>query len=193
MESTMADYELGGVVRERSGSVLPGVAPSNVYKAEDGTEVVIAANADAVFARLCQVMGQPDLASDERYATHRARADRQAELDALIGAWALTLGGDALLEQLGEGGVPAGRIFTAADMVVDAHYAARDMVLRLASSQGWSVPMTGVVPKFSATPGSVRATGAELGAHTREVLTELAGAQAAELAELEAAGVIRCA
>jgi formyl-CoA transferase/succinyl-CoA--D-citramalate CoA-transferase len=193
MESTMADYELGGVVRERSGSVLPGVAPSNVYKAEDGTEVVIAANADAVFARLCQVMGQPDLASDERYATHRARADRQAELDALIGAWAMTLDGDALLEQLGEGGVPAGRIFTAADMVVDAHYAARDMVLRLASSQGWSVPMTGVVPKFSATPGSVRATGAELGAHTREVLTELAGAQAAELAELEAAGVIRCA
>jgi formyl-CoA transferase/succinyl-CoA--D-citramalate CoA-transferase len=165
MESTMADYELGGVVRERSGSVLPGVAPSNVYKAEDGTEVVIAANADAVFARLCQVMGQPDLASDERYATHRARADRQAELDALIGAWALTLGGDALLEQLGEGGVPAGRIFTAADMVVDAHYAARDMVLRLASSQGWSVPMTGVVPKFSATPGSVRATGRARCAH----------------------------
>lgn len=193
MESTMADYEVGGVVRERSGSVLPGVAPSNVYTASDGTEVVIAANADAVFARLCQAMGQPGLATDERYATHRARADRQAELDALIGHWAATLAGDALLEQLGQAGVPAGRIFTAADMVTDPHYAARDMVLRLAPAQGWSVPMTGVVPKFSATPGSVRATGPALGAHTREVLSELAGAEAAELEALEAAGVISCA
>lgn len=192
MESTMADYELGGVVRERSGSVLPGVAPSNVYQAADGTEVVIAANADAVFARLCQVMGQPELAGDERYATHRARADQQAGLDDLIGQWAATLSGDALLERLGEGGVPAGRIFTAADMVVDPHYAAREMVLRLASSQGWSVPMVGVVPKFSATPGSVRATGAELGAHTREVLTGLAGVDAAEFASLERSGVIAC-
>jgi formyl-CoA transferase/succinyl-CoA--D-citramalate CoA-transferase len=193
MESTMADFEIGGVVRERSGSVLPGVAPSNVYQAADGTEVVIAANADAVFGRLCTVMGRPELAGDERYATHRARADQQAELDGLIGEWAQTLSGDALLEQLAEGGVPGGRIFTAADMVVDPHYAAREMVLRIASSQGWPVPMTGVVPKFSASPGSVRATGAPLGAHTREVLTELAGADAAELASLEAAGVISCA
>ncbi|HEX3706703.1 MAG TPA: CoA transferase [Mycobacteriales bacterium] len=190
MESTMADYEVGGVVRERAGSVLPGVAPSNVYSAADGTEVVIAANADAVFARLCAVMDRPELATDERYATHRARADRQAELDLLIGEWAVRLDGDALLERLNAGGVPAGRIFTAADMVADPHYAAREMVLRLAAHQGWTVPMTGVVPKFSGTPGAVRTTGAPLGAHTAEVLTELAGVNAAELAELEAAGVI---
>jgi formyl-CoA transferase/succinyl-CoA--D-citramalate CoA-transferase len=91
--------------------------------------------------------------------------------------------------------VPAGRIFTPADMVADPHYAAREMVLRLASSQGWSVPMTGVVPKFSATPGSVRTTGAQLGAHTRQVLTDLtdlAGADAGELASLERSGVIAC-
>ncbi|HWA65538.1 MAG TPA: CoA transferase [Mycobacteriales bacterium] len=192
MESTMADYELGGVVRERSGSVLPGVAPSNVYRAGDGTEILIAANADAVFARLCVVMGRPELATDERYATHRARAERQAELDDLIAAWAVRFDGETLLQRLQEGGVPAGRIFTAADMVSDPHYAARDMVLRLASYQGWQVPMTGVVPKFSATPGEVRTTGAPLGAHTREVLTELAGTDADELAALEAAGVISC-
>ncbi|HWC34715.1 MAG TPA: CoA transferase [Mycobacteriales bacterium] len=190
MESTMADYELGGVIRERSGSVLPGVAPSNVYAAADGTELVIAANADAVFGRLCGAMGRPELATDERFATHRARAERQAELDALIGAWTATLDGDDLLQRLNAAGVPAGRIFTAADMVGDPHYAARDMVLRLASHQGWTVPMTGVVPKFAASPGGVRTTGAALGAHTEEVLTELADVSAAELAELETAGVI---
>ncbi|HVV75018.1 MAG TPA: CaiB/BaiF CoA-transferase family protein [Mycobacteriales bacterium] len=192
MESTMADYEVGKVVRERAGSVLPGVAPSNVYAAADGAELVIAANADAVFVRLCHVMGRPELGSDERYATHRARAERQAELDALIGEWTATLGGNELLERLNAGGVPAGRIFTAADMVGDPHYAARDMVLRLASHQGWTVPMTGVVPKFSETPGAVRTTGAPLGAHTEAVLTELANVGPAELADLEAKGVIGC-
>jgi formyl-CoA transferase/succinyl-CoA--D-citramalate CoA-transferase len=190
MESTMADYEIGGVIRERAGSVLPGVAPSNVYAAADGAELVIAANADAVFARLCDVMGRPELATDERYATHRARAERQEELDVLIGEWAATVDGASLLRRLNAGGVPAGRIFTAADMVSDPHYAAREMVLRLASHQGWTVPMTGIVPKFSATPGAVRATGAPLGAHTREVLTELAGVSADELAQLEASGVV---
>jgi formyl-CoA transferase/succinyl-CoA--D-citramalate CoA-transferase len=190
MESTMADYELGGVVRERSGSVLPNVAPSNVYAAADGTEILIAANADAVFARLCNVMGRPELGSDDRYATHHARAQRQAELDALIGEWTATIPGEDLLARLNDGGVPAGRIFTAADMVTDPHYAARDMVLRMASYQGWTVPMTGVVPKFSRTPGAVRATGAPLGAHTREVLSELAGVDARELEELQASGVI---
>jgi formyl-CoA transferase/succinyl-CoA--D-citramalate CoA-transferase len=190
MESTMADYEVGGVIRERAGSLLPGVAPSNVYAAADGTVVVIAANADAVFVRLCEAMGRPDLGGDERYATHHARAERQEELDALIGEWTVTLDGEELLQRLNAGGVPAGRIFTAVDMVTDPHYAARQMVLRLASYQGWEIPMTGVVPKFSATPGAVRATGAPLGAHTREVLSELANVDAEELEELEANGVI---
>jgi crotonobetainyl-CoA:carnitine CoA-transferase CaiB-like acyl-CoA transferase len=170
--------------------VLPNVAPSNVYAAADGTEILIAANADAVFARLCAVMGRPELATDERYATHHARAQRQAELDALIGEWTATFPGEDLLARLNGGGVPAGRIFTAADMVTDPHYAARDMVLRMASYQGWTVPMTGVVPKFSRTPGAVRATGAPLGAHTRVVLSELAGVDARELEELQASGVI---
>jgi formyl-CoA transferase/succinyl-CoA--D-citramalate CoA-transferase len=190
MESTMADYEVGGVIRERSGSVLPGVAPSNVYAAADGTEVVIAANADTVFVRLCNVMGRPELGTDDRFATHHARAERQAELDVLIGEWAMTLDGEELLQRLNAGGVPVGRIFTAADMVSDPHYAARQMVLRLASHQGWEVPMTGVVPKFSATPGAVRETGAPLGAHTREVLKSLAETSDEELAQLEAKGVI---
>ncbi len=190
MESTMADYEVAGVIRERAGSVLPGVAPSNVYAAADGVGVLIAANADAVFSRLCDVMGRPELARDDRYATHRARASHQEELDRLIEEWTVTLDGEELLARLNDGGVPAGRIFTAADMVGDPHYIARDMVLRLATHQGWTLPMTGIVPKFSVTPGVVRTTGAPLGAHTAEVLTELADVDAEELEELETKGVI---
>src|SRR6185436_10106009 len=105
MESTMADYELGGVVRTRSGSVLPGVSPSNVYPASDGAEVVVAANADAVFVRLCKAMGRPELADDERFATHGARGDNMAELDGIIGAWTATRPCDDLLALLDEHGV----------------------------------------------------------------------------------------
>jgi formyl-CoA transferase/succinyl-CoA--D-citramalate CoA-transferase len=193
MESSMADYELGGVLRERSGSVLAGVAPSNIYPTLDGSDVLIAANADAVFARLCVVMNRPELASDGRFATHGARAERMAELDEVIGDWTRTQPSGPLLEALEAGGVPAGRIFTAADMLADPHYAAREMVVRAMSAQGWEVPMTGVVPKFTRTPGEVRSTGPALGADTREVLTSLAGVAADELADLERDGVVYCA
>jgi formyl-CoA transferase/succinyl-CoA--D-citramalate CoA-transferase len=192
MESSMADAELGGVVRERTGSVLPGVAPSNIYPTADGSDVLIAANADAVFARLCAAMGRPELATDERYATHGARAERMDEIDELIAAWTRTLSPEDLLAVLEAGAVPAGRIFTATDMLADPHYAARDMVLRTSSYQGWEVPMTGIVPKFGGTPGGVRQTGASLGAHTREVLSSVADLGPAQIAELEAAGVVFC-
>jgi formyl-CoA transferase/succinyl-CoA--D-citramalate CoA-transferase len=192
MESSMADAELGGVVRERTGSVLPGVAPSNIYPTADGSDVLIAANADAVFARLCAVMGRPELATDERYATHGARAERMAEIDGLIAAWTRTLSPEDLLAVLEAGAVPAGRIFTANDMLADPHYVAREMVLRTSSYQGWEVPMTGIVPKFGGTPGGVRQTGASLGAHTREVLSSVADLGPAQIAELEAAGVVFC-
>lgn len=190
MESTMADYELGGVVRTRSGSVLPGVAPSNVYPCADGAEVVVAANADGVYARLCDAMGRPDLATDPRFATHGARGAHMAELDELVGKWTATLDCDHLLALLDVHGVPAGRIFTAPDMLRDPHYLARSMVERVTSTQGWEVPMTGVVPRFTATPGAVRHPGPALGEHTGEVLTELLGLGADELAALRADGVL---
>jgi formyl-CoA transferase/succinyl-CoA--D-citramalate CoA-transferase len=189
MESTMADYELGGVVRTRSGSVLPGVAPSNVYPTVDGADVVVAANADGVFGRLCKAMDRPELGADERFATHDARGTNQAELDELVGAWTATLPCDHVLAVLDEHGVPAGRIFTAPDMLRDPQYLAREMVQRITSSQGWDVPMTGVVPRFSATPGAIRHAGPRLGEHTDEVLAELLGLDRAELALLRASGV----
>ena len=190
MESTMADFELGGVTRTRSGSVLPGVAPSNVYPTGDGAEVVVAANADNVFGRLCEAMGRPDLATDPRFATHHARGENLAELDQLVGAWTATAPCDELLATLDAHGVPAGRIFTAPDMLTDPHYLARDMVRRLASTQGWEVPMTGVVPRFTGTPGTIRHTGPALGEHTDEVLRDLLGMRPDEIASLRSDGAL---
>ena len=191
MESTMADYALGGVVRTRSGSVLPGVAPSNSYPTSDGAEIVVAANADAVFARLCKAMDQPELSDDARFATHGARGTNMAEIDGLIAAWTSTLPCGELLALLDEQGVPAGRIFAAPDMLNDPQYLARDMVRRVTTAQGWDVPMTGIVPRFTATPGTIRHPGPGLGAHTDEVLSQLLGIDPDELVDLRANGVTK--
>lgn len=193
MESSMADFELGNVLRSRTGSVLPSVAPSNVYSTSDGADVVIAANADAIFARLCKAIGREELAGDDRFATHLARGQHMEALDDLISSWTATLPIDEVLRVLDEHSVPAGRIFTAADMLQDPLYQAREMVLRRTSFQGWDVPMPGVVPKFSRTPGNVVHAGPALGVHTREVLMEVAGYNADEVAALEATGSVGCA
>jgi formyl-CoA transferase len=190
MESTMADYELGGVVRHRSGSTLTGVAPSNVYPTADSAEVIVAANADTVFVRLCKAMGRAELATDDRFATHGARGRNMDELDGMIAAWSVTMTCPELLAILDLHGVPAGRIFTAPDMLNDPHYLAREMVQRVTSAQGWDTPMTGVVPRFTETPGRIRHAGARLGEHTDEVLGELLGLSAGELDELRTGGAV---
>jgi formyl-CoA transferase/succinyl-CoA--D-citramalate CoA-transferase len=193
LESTMADHEVAGVTRGRTGSVLPGVAPSNVYPAADGAEVVIAANADSVFARLCDAMGQPGLAADERYADHAARGRNMAELDERIAAWTRTLPAADLLATLADHKVPAGRIFTAPDMLADPQYAAREMVQRLTNRNGVSLPYAGVVPKFSRTPGSLDTPGPALGADTEEALRVLAGVDDGAWAALGADEVVATA
>jgi formyl-CoA transferase len=174
MESSLADADVAGVVRGRSGGVLPGVAPSNAYPTLDGAEVLIAANADSVFARLCHAMGRRELIADERYATHTARGAHATELDQCIAAWTASLTSDDLLARLSDQAVPSGRVYTAVDALVDPHYRARGMVQRLTSSGGVSMPVLGVVPRFSRTPGSVRTAGPELGADTEGVLQEMA-------------------
>jgi formyl-CoA transferase/succinyl-CoA--D-citramalate CoA-transferase len=190
MESTLADFEVGGVTRTRTGSVLPGVAPSNAYRTAEGSEVLIAANADSVFARLCTAMDRPEVATDPRYADHQSRGRNMVELDGLITGWTAGLGADALLALLSEHGVPAGRVYTPADMVVDPHFRAREMVVRAASRAGYDVPMPGVVPKFSRTPGRIADVGPALGEHTRQVLAELAGVDDAEWSALTSSGVV---
>ena len=171
--------------------MLPGVAPSNVYPTADGAEVVVAANADNVFARLCEAMGRPELATDPRFATHSGRGENMAELDTLVGRMDRARRTcDELLATLDAHGVPAGRIFTAPDMLTDPQYLAREMVRRLTSNQGWEVPMTGVVPRFTETPGTIRHTGPTLGQHTDDVLQELLGMSSDEIAALRADGAV---
>jgi formyl-CoA transferase/succinyl-CoA--D-citramalate CoA-transferase len=191
MESTLVDHEVAGVTRGRTGSVLPGVAPSNVYPTSDGAEVLIAGNADTVFGRLAVAMGAPELATDPRYAGHADRGAHQAELDDLIGSWTATLTGDDLLALLEQHGVPAGRIYTAADMLADPHYAARDMIVRVVNAAGRSLPAAGVVPKFSRSRPDAPVAGPPLGRDTDEILRTLAGASSAELDILAARGAVR--
>jgi len=190
MESTMADYEVAGHLRTRSGSVLPGVAPSNVYPTGDDSSVIIAANADAVFRRLCAAMGRPELADDTRYATHGARGDNMHELDGLIGEWTSTMPAARLLDVLADAGVPAGQIYAAPHMLSDAHYQARDMVIRKHNRFDVEIPMVGVVPKFERTPGGVDTIGPLLGEHTASVLRDVVGLDDAALDDLAARGIV---
>jgi formyl-CoA transferase/succinyl-CoA--D-citramalate CoA-transferase len=191
MESTMADYERGGVLRTRTGSILPGVAPSNVYTCADGADILIAANADAVFRRLSQAMGREELASDPRFSDHASRGENALELDTQIQAWCRGREAAALLRILADHGVPAGKIYTAPDVISDAHYLARDMVLRPDGPDGPLGPMTGIVPKFVGTPGQVRRVGPELGQDTRAVLKDLVGLNDQQISDLLKRGLVR--
>lgn len=191
MESTLADHALAGVTRGRSGSVLPGVAPSNVYPTADGIGVIVAANADAVFARLAKAMGRAELATDPRFADHQSRGANAAELDALIGEWTIGFRAAALLEELADAGVPAGQIYTAAQMLTDEHYAAREMVLELTNAAGHVLPSTGLVPKFSRSVPSVPSPGPTLGSATADRLRGAVERAGLDYDALRAAGVIQ--
>ncbi|MET7425547.1 CoA transferase [Dactylosporangium sp. NPDC005555] len=190
MESTMVDYERAGVLRTRTGSVLPGVAPSNVYRSADGADIAIAGNADAVYRRLCGAMGRPELADDPRFDNHEARGRNSVVLDEEIERWTASLTAEDLLGILADHGVPAGKIYTAPDMLADVQYAARQMVLRPETDDGVEGPMAGIVPKFSRTPGAVSTVGPRLGQHTRAVLGELAGVDDEGWADLVTRGIV---
>jgi len=189
MESLIPEYTIAGYVRPRTGSILPNVAPANAYPTIDG-EHLISGNQDTVWRRLAEAMGRPELGDDERYATHNARGANQAELDALIGAWSATLTSAELERVLNDHGVPNGKIYTAPDMLADAHFAAREAIVALAHPQLGEFPMQNVVPKLSDTPGEVRWVGPELGEHTDEVLAEVLGLDGDAIAELRSAEIV---
>ncbi|MBF5028791.1 CoA transferase [Micromonospora sp. ANENR4] len=190
MESLVPEYALTGYVRERTGSILPNVAPSNAYPTRDGATVLIAANQDTVFRRLAAVMGRPDLADDPRYATHAARGAHQAELDDLIAAWTVTFEPAALLRLLHLGGVPAGSVYTAREMLADEHFAAREAIVELDHPEMGAFPMQNVAPRLSRTPGRLRSVGPRLGEHTDEVLRQVLRLADDRITELRAAGAI---
>ncbi|CAN5491575.1 MAG: CaiB/BaiF CoA transferase family protein [Rubrobacteraceae bacterium] len=189
MESTIPEHALTGHTRGRTGTVLPFVAPSNIYPTKDDDYVLIAGNADTVFGRLADALGHPEWAEDERYSTHHARGENMGELDAMISAWTKERVSEEVLEAMAEAGVPSGKIFTAEDMMADPHYAARENIVEVEDPEIGNIPMQNVVPKLSETPGEVRSTGPSLGEHNGEVYGKLLGLSGEEISAMEYRGV----
>ena len=173
MESLLPEYDAGGYVRERSGSALPGIAPSNLYPCRDGTYVLIAGNADSLFSRLMSAIGRPDLRDESALARNDGRAKQMERIDAAISAWTSQLSLDEVLIKMQEAEVPAGRIYSAADIAADPHFAARGMIQEVVAGDGEPLKVPGVVPKLSATPGAIRSPAPKLGEHTAQVLRHL--------------------
>jgi formyl-CoA transferase len=173
MESLLPEYSAFGAVRGAAGSALPGIAPSNAYRCADGGYALIAGNGDSIFKRLMAVIGRPDLADDPALADNAGRVARVAEIDDAIGHWTVELSVDAVLAKLDAASVPAGRIYTVADIAADPHYRARGMLEEIRTDDGDTLTVPGIVPKLSATPGSHRRNAPALGQDTDDVLREL--------------------
>lgn len=189
MESTLPEYDAFGVIRERTGSALPGIAPTNAYPCKDGQYVLVAGNGDSIFRRLMEAVGRPDLADDPDLAHNDGRVRRVKELDRVIGEWTATRSIAEVLDAMTTAKVPAGRIYSAKDIVEDPHYAARGMIEQVETRDGLMLKVPGVVPKLSETPGSIRTCAPSLGEDTEVVLGGL-GYSAEQIAALRADRVI---
>ena len=190
MEGLVPEYDHSGFIRERSGSILPGIAPSNVYICKDG-EYMIGANKDSLWQRLAEAMGMPDLGTDPRFATHLARGHNQFELDDIINAWAATLTVDEVDALMIAYSIPAGRVYRAPEMLEDPHFQAREAIIEVETERYGKLKMQGAFPKMSATPSSVRSPAPSIvGQHNAEIYGGLLGMDIAELDRLKAAGAI---
>ena len=189
MESLLPEYDAQGYVRERSGSTLPGIAPSNLYPCSDGSYVLIAGNADSLFRRLMSAIGRADLRDDPALARNDGRAAEMQRIDDAIAEWTRRRTQAEVLAAMEAAEVPAGRIYTAADIATDPHYAARGMIEQITAADGEPLKVPGIVPKLSATPGAIRTQAPKLGEHTDEVLREIGYADT-DIARLRAAGIV---
>jgi len=189
MESMLPEFDALGVVRERTGSILPGIAPTSAYRCNDGSYVLIAGNGDSIFRRLALAMGRADLAEDATLAHNDGRAARQAWLDGEIEAWTSTRTPAIVLAAMEAAQVPASKIYTVADIAADPHFAAREMIREIALADGSRLKVPGIVPKLSATPGGFTAGGPALGQHTDAVLRSL-GYDDQRIATLRKSGTV---
>ena len=190
MESVVPEYDRMGIIRERSGSFLPGIAPSNVYECSDG-DFMIGANKDAIFKRLAVAMGQPALGTDERYATHLARGRNQLELDARINDWTRLLTMTEVDALMIAHSIPAGRVYRAPDMLADPHFQAREAIVEVETERFGKLKMQSTFPKMSVTPSSIRSPApSRVGQHNDEIYGGLLGLSGAEIADLTAAGIV---
>jgi formyl-CoA transferase len=191
LESAFPEYDLLGEIRRPTGTQIPGVAPSNLFASRDGTYMVIAANQDSLFRRLCEVMGRPELVDDPRYSSHVARGEHQDEVEAEVAAWAAQHDAKEIERLLVAAGVPCGPVYTVADIFEDEHFREREMLVEHHDEELGPYVGPGIVPKFSRTPGAVRWSGIwEAGRHNAEVFGGLLGLSDDELAELAGEGVI---
>jgi crotonobetainyl-CoA:carnitine CoA-transferase CaiB-like acyl-CoA transferase len=189
MESTVPEFTVTGHIRERTGSILPKIAPSNVYPTKDGS-VLVAGNQDSVWKRMAAMMGVPELGNDPRFNSHVARGERQAELDDMIGEWTKQFTSVEVLEKCEEFAVPAGNIYRAPEMLADPHFEARDAIIERHHPKHDNFKMQNVAPKLSATPGNVDWVGPELGEHNEMIYGELLGMDSSTMADLEERGII---
>ena len=189
MESLLPEYDAHGYVRERSGSALPGIAPSNLYPCKGGAYVLIAGNADSLYRRLMTAIGREDLRDDPALERNDGRAAQMERIDEAIAAWTSKLSLDEVLLRMEKAEVPAGRIYTAADIAADPHFAARGMIQEIVAGDGEPLKVPGIVPKLSATPGAIRSPAPQLGEHTEQVLQEL-GYDAGAIAKLRESKII---
>jgi formyl-CoA transferase len=189
MESLLPEYSAFGVVRGPAGSAMPGIAPTNAYKCSDGGYALIAGNGDSIFRRLMGVIGRPDLAADATLADNAGRVARVGELDAAIGRWAMAHTVEEVLAALDGAAVPAGRIYTVADIAADPHYLARGMLQQIQMDDGSTLAVPGIVPKLSTAPGGHRRNAPRLGQDTDDVLREL-GLTAEQIEGLKRRGIV---
>ncbi len=190
MEATIPEYVVSDYIRERSGSTLPGVAPSNVYKCSDG-EFLVAANQDTVFKRLCEVMDREDLITHEKYATHAARGANMVELDGIINEWTVTKTMGDLEQLMADGGVPAGKVYRTPEMLEDPQFQAREAIVDVPTEEWPNLKMQNVFPKMSKTQGEIRWAGVtDLGAHNEEIYGSELGYSADDLATMKENGII---
>jgi formyl-CoA transferase len=191
LEGAVPEYDRLGIVRQPSGTGLKGVAPSNIFKSRDGTWMVIAANQDNVFRRLCDAIGRPELADDERFVTHRVRGENQEELERIVADWAAQHDARDVDTKLNAAGVVCGPIHTIADIFEDPQFAAREMLVEHEDPEFGTYVGPGIVPKFSETPGAVRWSATwDDGSHNEEIYCGLLGLSESELHELEEQGVV---
>ena len=169
MESLLPEYDAFGAVREAAGSALPGIAPTNAYRCSNGEYILIAGNGDSIFRRLMQTIGRLDLRDDPELAHNDGRVRRVVELDAAIGVWTAQRSPDEVLQALDQASVPAGKIYTVADIAADPHYQAREMILDVTTGDGHTLKVPGIVPKLSATPGRIARPAPTLGQHNQDL------------------------
>jgi formyl-CoA transferase len=189
MESLLPEYSAFGAVRGPAGSALPGIAPTNAYQCKDGAYALIAGNGDSIFKRLMVLIGREDLANDVSLQDNAGRVARVQELDQAVGEWTAKHSVDEVLNALDSASVPAGRIYTVADIAADPHYAAREMLQNIQLDDGSQLTIPGVVPKLSVTPGQHRSNAPALGQDTDAILKEI-GLSAAQIEKLKASGIV---